>query len=151
MLQGIFLSNAGLWFADRFSGHYLHNHSSHCFCIRTVNSPKWPSDLITIPSCANYFLSDAGLWLVDRLLITLLSYWNCERTSVSFTTDYCTVTLQGFSASWDRILPLAWDIASLDACSVWSRIVGHWRRLVDYSGRCHCMSSLIVKPAVKTA
>ncbi len=38
------------WF---FSGHYLCNHSSYWFHIGTLNSHKWQSHRITIPSCSS--------------------------------------------------------------------------------------------------
>ena len=66
--------------------HYLPNHSSYCFHDGTLNSPKWPSDLISIPPCSVIFcrmlvadLSIGSCSLSQQLLIVLLSYWNCER------------------------------------------------------------------------
>ena len=66
---------------------YLHKYSSHCFHVGTVNSPKRPSDLISVSSCSSDFLPNGGLWLVDRFLTivspmthALLPYWNCEVT-----------------------------------------------------------------------
>ncbi len=42
---------------------HLPNHSSYCFHIGTVNSPNWPSDLISVPSCSGDFAQNARLWL----------------------------------------------------------------------------------------
>ena len=50
------------------SGHYLDNHLWYSFFVGTVNSPKWPSDLISIPSHSSDFPPNAGLWLVNRFL-----------------------------------------------------------------------------------
>ena len=69
------------------SGHYFHNPWSHCFHIGTVISLKWPSDLISVPSCSQDSLPMlASDWPVGfrplslQPLVVLLSYWNHELT-----------------------------------------------------------------------
>ncbi len=82
-------------------------HSSYCFHIGTVNSPKWPSDLISVPSCSSDFppmpASDWSIlsWPFSlQPLIIFLSHWNCEPTWVPLRPYLHNVMLQWFSTEY---------------------------------------------------
>ena len=46
---------SNLWCVHIISNHYLYHHSSYCFHVWTVNSPKWPSCLVSEPSRSSDF------------------------------------------------------------------------------------------------
>ena len=83
------------------SDHYLRNHTSHCFHTGTVNSPKQPSDLISIPSCSSNLTPNAGLWLVDTF-----------PTIISATTHIASIL-----HLWTYPVNLPPDLFSLLSCS----------------------------------